>query len=769
MKIPADLCEQAFELAAPEDAQAWLVDVDKAVGGLRWVALGGIENNVHTVQVSADSALALVERPINSLDAVLDLKALELGQTARTPHEAARAWWGVPPGGLSDLPEEERRKLADLIRVTNLESGEAERPTIVIQDLGTGQHPDDFPRTLLSLLESNKKSKTHQMGVYNAGGAASYAYCSHAFVISRKAPQLLGSQPDEVGLAVVRYDPLDPDRFKSGRYEYCVAKDGSILRMDIDQLPDPHTGLSAPGYGTYVKLVSYELSRYHRGAYEPKRSLWHLFHAAIPDPCLPFRIVETRARRFSGVRGAAERRVVTGLLHLLRRPETSEYNDERELSLAAESGKVVLRYFVVKESDPEYFTTAEQGLTLTLNGQRHGTKDRAWIKRNTDLNYIYKRLIVLVDGNGLTNAAKREVFSSTRESHKDSAPLARRILERVVQELREDEDLRDLDEAARQKAMAEATRSTSERIKRQLASQIAAFLKGQGAGAQGGKPAARRPPGTGGRKPRSIDDSAMPEIPDKLEILTDPVVIEAGGRAGLRLGINAKNDFLPKYASALKIVLGPDIKSHIKVTATGRLLGGRMRVSLEAADTTPVGVSTLQVALVDPELPVFLTAYGAVHVVVPSQDEGKEAARHGGEPDVDVLWHGRADWEALGGWDEGTAGTCEVTRDEKDRAVVTKVVWHLNGAFAPYESVVLAKKVTEATRKAFEEAYQYPLCWAMFQQSVAAYERGRKADEDGGELLIPEDYVKGELARVARAVLIAKEPELAVVQGADTA
>lgn len=73
--------------------------------------------------------------------------------------------------------------------------------------------------------------------------------CSHANVISGQAPQLHGSQPDEVGLAAVNYEPLDPDRFKSGCYEYSFTKDGSILQMDIDQLPDPGTGLPAPGTG----------------------------------------------------------------------------------------------------------------------------------------------------------------------------------------------------------------------------------------------------------------------------------------------------------------------------------------------------------------------------------------------------------------------------------------------------------------------------------------------------------------------------------------
>jgi hypothetical protein len=764
--ISGNLAARVFEITRPDEVISWLAEVEKELGGLRWVPLGGIPNNVHTVQVSADPALALVERPINSIDAVLDLKAEELKETAPTPHDAARAWWGVLAGGLSEMKEDARRQLADFIRVVNVDSGDIERPTIIIQDAGTGQHPDDFPRTLLSLLESNKKSKAHQMGVYNAGGAASYAYCPYTFIVSRRAPQLLNGKTDEIGIAVVRYNPLDPDKYKSGTYEYCVAKDGAILRLAVPNVPETYSGLPSHRHGTYVKHVSYELSKYYRGAHEPKKSLWHLFHAAIPDPPLPFRIVETRTNRFPGMKGAVERRVVTGLLHLLRRPGTSEYDDERPISLGAGNGKVIARYFVLNEgTDPEAYATSDQGLTITLNGQRQGTKDRYWVKRNTDLHYIYRRLIILVDANDLTNAAKREVFSATRESHKDS-PLTRRILDSVLQEIRDDEDLCALDEAARERARSEATRTTSEKVKRQLASQVAAFLQGSGPGTHGGRPktktsSPRKPP-----KPRNVDDSAMLEIPDTLQILSDPLILRPGRRGCLRLHVNAKNGFLPKYGSALSVVLGTEVKDHIRIVSTGRLLGGRVRITLAADDDTPVCKSSIQVALVDPSLPLLLTASGTLEVVEAEEDENADKdKRHGGEPDVEILWHERADWEKFEpAWDDHTVGTCHVSRDPHDKNTIVRVEWHLNRAFGPYEAASAGKTLGEGATRTFEEAYALPVCWGMFQQALAEYEKEQEADEEGRTIEIPDDYVKGEIARLARAVLIAKQADVAVAQ-----
>ena len=185
--------------------------------------------------------------------------------------------------------------------------------------------------------------------------------------------------------------------------------------------------------------------------------------AALPDPALPMRIIDTRADRFPGVRagGGVTRRVVNGLLHLLGRTGTSEYSDERSIDLGPEIGEIVLRYYVINEgSEPDAYTTADQGLTVTLNGQRQIVRSRQWLKRHTDLPFLFSRLVVIVDGTGLTNRAKRQVFSSTRESGVDS-DVTDLVLTRTLEELRSDDALFELDEAARQRVIDKATATTS--------------------------------------------------------------------------------------------------------------------------------------------------------------------------------------------------------------------------------------------------------------------------------------------------------------------
>lgn len=762
MKLPGNLSERIFEIRTQEEIDDWIRQVDKVAGGIAWTPVGGIDNNVHTVEVSSDPALALVERPTNSIDALLDLRARERGETAPSPHEAARRWWEVPKGGLSEMSEKERRDLADAIRVTMRESEVDDSPTIEIQDRGTGQHPDDFGGTLLSLLASNKKTSTHVMGVYNAGGAATYKFARSTIVASRLAPALLDGREDAIGITIVRYNPLDPERYKSGVYEYLTAADGTTLRLELPELPEL-------AYGTYIKLIEYQLPRYARAAHEPKQSLWHLFHAALPDPALPFRIVETRTDRFPGLKGTPTRRVVSGLLHLLQRPGTADYSDERKLDLGPDNGHITLRYFVLNEgTDPDAYTTSDQGLTITLNGQRQITKDRLWLRRNLELFFIYKRLVVLIDGTTLTSAAKRSMFASTRETGVDS-PLARLILDRVLQELREDESLDALDELAKQRTLADATKTTTDKIKRQLARDVAAFMGGGLGGNKGGakKPTRKKKRKKRGGTPPPVDDSLMLDVPDRLAIVTDPLTIERGDTTSLRLEVNAKNGFLPRYASGLSVIFGPELKDHVHVSSVGRLLGGRVRVTVAAADDAPLLSTSMKVALVVEDLGVLLTAEGKIEVIEPKEEDEHDRKR-GGEPNIDVRWVGRNTWQAFDPpWDEEMVGDCVIYRDDpNDGSAITKVEWILNESFGPYETVVEEKKLGEAAIKTFKEGYEYPVCFGLFKQRLAEESKEREADEEGHSIEVPDDYVRGEKARLARAVLMAKDPDINLAERA---
>lgn len=757
-----------FDLTSENKCNDWLRSVGEEVNGIRWTPLGGTENNVHSVEVASDPAGALVERVTNAIDAVLDLEASKRNEMPGSPHLAAQDFFGVPAGGISAMDIRDRQRLANLIVVTNRESGVQERPTVEIQDQGIGQHPSQFGETLLSLMASNKKSKRHQMGVYNAGGAASYAFCPYTIVVSRRAPDLLGELPDEIGVTFVRYNELDPDKFKSGTYEYCVDSNGEILRLSLENNVLPRLP-----YGTYVKLVSYELSSYSRSAHEPKNSLHHLFNAALPDPAIPFWVEERRINRFPGIAGTAERRGIYGLVARLQGSGTTDYLDERgPLDLGSTNGSVTLRYYVLAAGqDPAAFVTPSQGLSFILNGQRQGTKDRYWVKRNTQLNYIGNRLLVFVDCNGLTNAAKRQVFASTRESNKES-PLSKRVLDRVLDELAQDDELIARDEDAREKSLAAATKQTSDKVKKQLSNKISASIRGSGRGQSGGlktkKTSATRT--FTKREPRDTDDSSMLEIPDTLEIRSKvPLVIHPGQRAPLIIFLNAKNGFLPEHSDGLSVVIGPELKDKVQLTTKGRLAGGIARLTLEAEVDAPLTLATLTVTFVSPSLGVVLTATGKIEVVEPPRK--KESSSKGGGPDIEIHWIGRAGWsEQDPAWDEETAGIGNLYRGDLEGVPnsIIKAEFRLNENFRAYEDVVAARKMDAEKVRVFSDMYAYPLCWGLFEQTIAEWQKEHEADESGNTIDIDDNYVQGERTRLGRAVLMALAPEVATAIEGDT-
>lgn len=163
---------------------------------------------------------------------------------------------------------------------------------------------------------------------------------------------------------------------------------------------------------------------------------------------------------------------------------------------------------------------------------------------------------------------------------------------------------------------------------------------------------------------------------------------------------------------------------------------------------------------------MFLTATGSLLVKQLAQGVDRDD-NSGGEPDVEVVWIDRASWDKQDPpWDEETAGRCVISRHPEKPDTISRVLWQLNRAFGPFEQGLATRKLSEGAAKAFDEAYAYPLCWGMFQQSLAEDEKERHGDEHGEPVNIPDDYVKGEIARLARAVLLSKEPELAVAHSA---
>ena len=414
-----------------------------------WRPLGDRANNYAPVNVGADAADGWAEKVINGIDGILE-DEVEVARDFQiaSPRAAAEKYLGVPGGHVWNLDGDKRRPLAERLVVT-VRSGTEKDPTIVVEDTGIGQHPDLFPKTLVSLNESNKRDKLYVMGAYGWGGASSYAFSSYTLYVSRRDPRLLAQgQQDQVGWTIVRYNPLEEEHFsKTGVYEYLVmpGDPGDVRRFDPAALPEGY----ANWYGTIATLIDYRLGRYSSAAaWEPKDSLWVIGNASLFDPVMPFLLRDERpksvaASESNSLRGMVIHGTATRLLDLQRRDRRRSKSDpdENEVPLdkkvtysntfhgrLSTGGAVTIRYWVLGETGKyrrdwaptRSYVMPEQAVTITHNGQRHMSYPRAVFERLGFMT-LSRSMLVQVETDGLDWHEKRELFSTTRDRLKESA------------------------------------------------------------------------------------------------------------------------------------------------------------------------------------------------------------------------------------------------------------------------------------------------------------------------------------------------------------
>src|SRR5439155_6717773 len=175
-----------------------------------WKPVGNRENNRGTIEAAADPGRSLVERLTNGIDAVLEYEhATHAGMpNPRSPKEAAAAWLGIPDGGLSDLSQAERQRLAKRVSVALLEGAARNKRVVEIADLGIGIAPEDMAGTILSLNEGNKLTKHYLAGLYGQGGSSTFAVSDYTLIASRADEQ------GRVGFTLVKFLDLPPDLYR---------------------------------------------------------------------------------------------------------------------------------------------------------------------------------------------------------------------------------------------------------------------------------------------------------------------------------------------------------------------------------------------------------------------------------------------------------------------------------------------------------------------------------------------------------------------------
>jgi len=419
---------------------------------------------------------ALVEKLINSVDACLMRRILEVGIDPMGEHaprsireavamfyeEAQRGSIRDHQGFIKHWTAQRRTEVAREITlsVTGPTASEG-RPSITIADAGEGQLPDALPDTILSLEKGLKETIPFVQGKFNMGGTGVLRFCGSRnlqLILSKRSPVLAGPAPNKWGFTIVRREPPNEHRRISVyRYLAPVGADdspngGSVLTVDAPTLPIFPEGQNAYArkaeFGTLVKLYEYDTRfrthMFRRGGLQERLDL------LIPGLALPVRLHE--CRNYSGEARSFET-TLAGLDVRLADSQNLEsgFPDSGEIFVNGE--RIGVTIYAFKRGVARTYRRTE-GVLFVVNGQTHSMlSDRFFRRKDVGMAYLADSLLVLLDCSDLSGLTKEELFLNSRDRLAE-AELERRIEEELADVIFNHGALRTLREQRRQEDTA---------------------------------------------------------------------------------------------------------------------------------------------------------------------------------------------------------------------------------------------------------------------------------------------------------------------------
>lgn len=455
-----------------------VTNVLKKIGAnkMLWENVGKRRNNLATINIGTDPAAGVTERITNAIDAVLEKEWKNQGEPEgfRSPRNAVEKWFGIEDGKISKIKNARDKKIDDLsdkVQVTLYNSGKNTKPTVEIRDKGIGLEPEDFSKSILDLNGSNKIGKLHLMGAYGQGGSTALAYNNYTIIISKPYFKKDRRSKSKISFTIVRINPGNPDIDKHEWYEYMLdKKTGQPFTIEVDdETFEP---------GTLVRHILMDLGKYKGKITTPSNSLWYLAHNYLFDPIIPFTISDKRGKK-------VDNRTVTGNNRLLTYTENREYHNQ--VTLTFKTGKVTLYWWVLNTlgKDPreriKHYASVSKPIIITHNGQKQGTLGNGLIQKDLKLPYLDRYLIVHIESDYLDNDSKRQLFSSTRESLKDTA-IVDELKKLTVDTLKEDDRLQQLNQDRKQRYFTKDDTQVLDSLKKRLARRINTYLQSSGSG-----------------------------------------------------------------------------------------------------------------------------------------------------------------------------------------------------------------------------------------------------------------------------------------------
>ena len=432
-----DVRDMALALAkADKEDEVVTILSDKGLwdNDAAWKELGH-EKNIQSATIvhgqQNNSVNALVEKLVNSVDAVIMRERLIKNITPKSMKEAQEKLFNIPDGNLYEMPSRNEWAKENICLVATGSRGDL--PSYAIIDQGMGQPPSQFSNSFLNLAKSNKAPLDFVQGKFGAGGTGALRFCSKnhrlQLIISKRCPDIKEANQDtRWGLTVMR-----KQKGQDGLAAYAYLTnphDSTILSFNADNLAIlPQDGKSSAygkelRHGTFIKLYEYEVdSKFSTGILTIR--MRNRLEMRIPDIALPIRMYERREWLAGGSHSEA---TLAGLTNkLLDDPEKYLQEVEGKIFHKDEfrigTEKIGYQFLILKEKknkDGKKTPNDPDGIIFTLNGQAHSTKKRSFFRRKSiGFGFLSDHLLVLVDFSHLKDNLD-EVLTVGREDTPDS-------------------------------------------------------------------------------------------------------------------------------------------------------------------------------------------------------------------------------------------------------------------------------------------------------------------------------------------------------------
>jgi len=470
------LCEDLLKADTENQVIAILTDHQLWNDNSNWRTFDDNENNYSTIGAQqADPVAALVEKLINSIDAVLlrecRLRGVdpESNQAPSTMEKAIEDYFNVKNGNLALITSTRRTELSENIGF--VATGEAKKPSYIIFDSGEGQTPQRMPSTFLSLNKSNKLRIPFVQGKYNMGGTGVMRFCGKEqlqLIVSKRHPKFADhsdSTSQYWGFTIVRRQDASEGR-KSSMYTY-LAPSGKVLTFDSPELSittDKVESQTIPAlkWGSIIKLYEYGIAP----ASLKTNILFDLYNyisLLAPKIALPIRFYERRAT----YRGHSLETTLSGL-HVRLDDDRSE-NIEPGFPTSAEflinGQRFKASIYVFKKNDQDGNPRAakyrkDEGIIFTINGQTHGSIPISFFTRGRiGLSYIADSIIIIVECDGINARTREDLFMNSRD-RLSSGELKVQVEEKLTEILKDHAQLKLLNNKRRRDAITERLSDT---------------------------------------------------------------------------------------------------------------------------------------------------------------------------------------------------------------------------------------------------------------------------------------------------------------------